>query len=85
MVEMVPDAQLQADCCKSFAVALFNIRSGQNGDLEPALRAMAAIDINFGILVEMKITGGIYTCFLSGYNVFASNAVSVRQGGATLF
>jgi hypothetical protein len=66
MLEMVPDAQSRADCCKSFVVALFNIRSGQNGGLESALRAMAAMDVDFGILVEMKITGGIYTCFLSG-------------------
>jgi hypothetical protein len=48
MVEMVPDAQSQADCCKFFAVALFNIRSGQNGGLESALRAMAAMDVDLG-------------------------------------
>jgi hypothetical protein len=47
--------------------------------------AMAAMDVNFGILAETKITGGIYTRFSSGYNVFASNAVSVRQGGVALF
>jgi hypothetical protein len=35
--------------------------------------------------VETKITAGIYTCFSSGYNVFASNAVSVQQGGIALF
>jgi hypothetical protein len=85
MVEMAPDAQSRADCCESFAVALFNIRSGRNGGLESALRAMAAMDINFEILMETKITGGIYTCFSSGYNVFASNAVSIQQGGVALF
>ncbi len=85
MVEMAPDAQSRADCCKSFAVALFNILSGQNGGLESALRAMAAMDVDFGILMETKITGGIYTRFSSGYNVFASNAVSVQQGGIALF
>jgi hypothetical protein len=85
MVEMVPDEQSRAGCCESFAVALFNIRSGQNGTLESALRAIAAMDVDFGILVETKIMGGIYTCFSSGYNVFASNAVSVRQGGDALF
>jgi hypothetical protein len=46
---------------------------------------MAAMDVDFGILVETKITGGIYTCFSSGCNVFASNAVSVQQGGVALF
>ncbi len=46
---------------------------------------MAEMDIDFGILVETKITAGIYTHFLSSYNVFASNAVSVRQGGIAHF
>jgi hypothetical protein len=55
---------------------MYNIGSGRNGGLESALRVMAAMNIYFGILVETKIAGGIYTCFLSGYNVFASNAVS---------
>ncbi len=67
------------------AGALFNIRSGRIGSLESTLRAMAAMDADFGILAETKITGGFYTHFSSGYNVFASNAVSVRQGGVALF
>ncbi len=61
MVAMVPDAQSRADCCESFAVVLYNIRSGGNGGLESTLRALAAMDVDFGILVETKITGGIYT------------------------
>jgi hypothetical protein len=61
------------------------ITSGQNGGLESALRAMAEMGIDFGILMETKITEGIYTRFSSGYNVFASNAVSVQQGGIALF
>jgi hypothetical protein len=43
------------------------------------------MDIDIGILAETKIIGGICTPFLSGYNVFASNAVSVQQGGVALF
>jgi hypothetical protein len=85
MVLMVLVVQSQADCCKSFVVALYNIRSGQNGGLESVLRAMAEMGIDFGILMETKITEGIYIQFLSGYNVFASNAVSIRQGGISLF
>ncbi len=46
---------------------------------------MAEIDIDSRIPVETKITAGIYTCFLSGYDVFAPNAVSVQQGGIALF
>ncbi len=41
--------------------------------------------IDFEILVETEITAGIHTHFLSGYNVFVSNAVSLRQGGIALF
>ncbi len=82
---MALEAQSQADCCESFAVALYNIHSGRNGGLESALRAMAALEVDFGILMEIKITGGIYTRFSSNYSVFASDAVSVRQGGIALF
>jgi hypothetical protein len=46
---------------------------------------MAEMGIDFGILMETKITEGIYTRFLSGYNVFVSNAVSVQQEGIALF
>ncbi len=61
MVSMALEAQSRADCCESFAVALYNIRSGLNGGLESALRAMAAMKVDFGILMETKIMGGIYT------------------------
>jgi hypothetical protein len=85
MMMMVLDVQPRADCGESFVVVLYNICSGLNGGLESALRVMTAMNVDFGILVETKITGGIYTCFLSVYNVFASNAIIVRQGGITLF
>jgi hypothetical protein len=52
MVLMALEAQSRADCCESFAVALYNIRSGRNGGLESALRAMAAMEVDFGILME---------------------------------
>jgi hypothetical protein len=35
--------------------------------------------------METKVTKNIYTHFSSGCNVFALNAVSVRQGGISLF
>ena len=41
------------------------------------------VDISF--LVEMKLTGGVYTRFLSGYSVLASEAPSAWQGGIALF
>jgi hypothetical protein len=46
---------------------------------------MAATGVDCGVFTETKITDNIYTRFSSGYNVFASNAISVRQGGIALF
>jgi hypothetical protein len=46
---------------------------------------MAATEVDCGVLTEIKIIGGIYTRFSLGYNVFASNANSVQQGGIAFF
>ena len=45
----------------SIALASFNIRSGRNGGLESALRAMDNLGADLGFLLETKLTGGIYT------------------------
>ena len=75
----------QADGSGFFTLAMFNIRSGRNGCLESALRAMAATGVDCGVFTETKITDDIYTRYSSGYKVFPSNAVSVQQGGIALF
>jgi hypothetical protein len=46
---------------------------------------MEAMGVNLGILLETKLTGGIYTRNLSGYSVVAFNAPSAHQGGIALF
>jgi hypothetical protein len=46
---------------------------------------MDQMGVDIGFLLEMNLTGGIYTCFLSGYEVFALTVTSVRQGGIALF
>ncbi len=46
---------------------------------------MDHLGVNIGFLVETKLTDGIYTRFLSGYEVVASTAPSSRQGGIALF
>jgi hypothetical protein len=46
---------------------------------------MEAMGINLGILLETKLTVGIYTQNWSGYSVIASDAPSVHQGGIALF
>jgi hypothetical protein len=69
----------------SVSFASFNIRSGRNGGLEVALRAMNQLGVDIGFLLKTKLTGGIYTRYSSGYSVLALTATSVQQGGIALF
>jgi hypothetical protein len=46
---------------------------------------MDQMGVDIGFLVETKLTGGIYTCFMSGYKELTSLATSIRQGGSALF
>jgi hypothetical protein len=85
MALTVPCTPSQADGSGSIAVVMYNIRSGRNGGLESALRPMDGIGADLGILMETKVTDGIYTQKSSGYSVVASNAPSVHQGGIALF
>jgi hypothetical protein len=49
------------DVSGSVALASFNIQSGCNGGMEAALRAMDQLGVDIRILVETKLTEGIYT------------------------
>jgi hypothetical protein len=75
----------QADGSGFFTLATLNVCSGRNGGLESALWAMATTGVDCVVFTETKITDVIYTRFSLGYNIFASNAVSIRQGGIALF
>jgi hypothetical protein len=66
-------------------MASYNIRSGCNGGLESALQAMKLMGVNFGILVETKVTKGVYTGWSSGYHVQATHVPGAWQGGISLF
>jgi hypothetical protein len=85
MATMARQPPSRADGRGSFSVATYNVRCGRNAGLESALRAMAATGVDLGIFTETKVTDGVYTRFSSGYNVTASNATSVSQGGIALF
>ena len=85
MAETAPHTPSRADGSGSIAIATYNIRSGRNGGLESALRAMEGIGADLGILMETKVTDGIYTQNSIGYSVVASNAPSAHQGGIALF
>jgi exonuclease III len=75
----------QPDGSGSATLALFNIQSGRNRGIEAALRAMDQLGVDIGFLLETKLTEGIYTWHLSGYNVLAFNAMLSSSGGIALF
>jgi hypothetical protein len=66
-------------------IATYNIRSGQNGRLEMALRAMRLMNVDWGFLTEAKLTSGIYTRQAQDYQVEATEATSQHSGGIALF
>jgi len=66
-------------------IATYSIRSGRNGWLEIALRAMKQMNIDLGLFTEAKLTDGIHTRFSSEYTVVATNARVHNQGGVALF
>ncbi len=68
-----------------FTVALYNIRNGCNGGLESTLRAMKQMGVDYGVLLETKLTEGVYTRWSSRYNVRSTHAPSKWQGGTSLF
>ena len=55
---------------RGIRIATLNIRSGREGGLETALRALCQGNISTGVLQETKLTGGIHTRHISGYNVW---------------
>ena len=83
LIAMEPPSQ--AEGSGSFTMASYNIRSGRNGGLESALQVMKLMGVNFGVVLETKLTMGVYTRWSSGYNVRSTHAPSKWQGGISLF
>ncbi len=75
----------QAEGSGSFTVVSYNIRNGHNGELESALQAMKQMGVDCGVLLETKLTKGVYTRLSSGYNAQSTHAPSKWQGGISLF
>ena len=50
---------------------MYNIRNGQNGGLESALRVMSKANMDLGVFQETKLTNRIYTHESSVYKVVA--------------
>jgi hypothetical protein len=57
--------------CTTITISTYNIRNGQNSNLEAALRACKQMRINIGILPETKLSTDCYTRSAYGYTVFA--------------
>jgi hypothetical protein len=53
--------------------------------MESALQAMKQMGVDCGILLETKLTKGVYTHWSSGYNVQSTHTPSKWQGGISLF
>jgi hypothetical protein len=85
MATIAPELPLRAEGSGLFMVALYNIQSGCNGGLKSALQTMKQMGVDCGILLETKLTKGVYTHWSSGYNVRSTHAPSKWQGGISLF
>ena len=64
-IQMTPSTQDEVPESSYIKLATYNIQSGRGGRLEMALREMAIMNIDAGILTETKLTDGIYTRFSS--------------------
>jgi hypothetical protein len=70
--------------CTIINIATYNIRDGQNSNLEVALKACKKIRIDIGVLTETKLSTDRYTLSAYGYTVFASKTTHINQGGNLL-
>ena len=57
---------------------------GQAGGLETALQVLQKGNVEMGFLKETKLAQGIHTQNGAGYNVWAMEAESLRQGVVTV-
>lgn len=69
---------------KPFRIASYNIHSAQGGNLESVLRALDPMNVDFGLLLETKLSDDRYMKFSLGYRVFAMKAMNPFQGGVAL-
>ena len=45
------------------------------------MRVVDQANMDLGVLFDMNLTGGVYTCHSSGYNMIESEATIKHQGG----
>ena len=66
-------------------IGTYNIRNGQNGGLEPALRRMSQANMDLRVFHKTKLTKSIYTRESSGYKVVATESPSAHSNGISIF
>ena len=76
--------RLMVDGSGTLDIMMWNIRSSRNLGLESALRVMKSMGVDICLLTETKLTDGVHTRKLSGYDVVVTNAVSNSQGVVAL-
>ena len=64
----------------SFRLAMLNIVDARNCRLNAALRCMNQMNIDLGILTEMKLSTDKYTKFAEGYKFVATTADGKKGG-----
>ena len=63
----------------------YNIRNGQNGVLESALRKISQANAVLGVFQEEKFMGRIFVRESSRYQVMAEESPSLHCGGVAVF
>ena len=63
----------------------YNICNRHNGGLEAALWGMSQANMDLGILQETKLIDRIYTRWLAGYSVVATDAPILHRGSVAIF
>ena len=63
----------------------YNIRNGQKGGLEAALRGMSQANMDLGILQGKKLTDGVYNHRSDKYSIIATDALSRHCVRVTVF
>ena len=63
----------------------YNICNRHNGGLKAALWGMSQANMDLGILQETKLIDRIYTRWLAGYSVVATDAPILHRGSVAIF
>jgi hypothetical protein len=69
---------------RTFLLASWNIRCGQNTKLTSAAKGLAQIGVNCAVLTEVKITNDKYPRCASGFKIILSKATSHSVRGVAL-